>query len=110
MTINTLNHFIGGRVAAGASGRSQDVFNPATGVVTGKVARANAAEVGKAIAVAQAVGGAVEGRIAHVGGALRTAAATTATVIVLLPQAVAIQRVAEAVAQPEFRIQREQQR
>ena len=54
MTINTLNHFIGGRVAAGASGRSQDVFNPATGVVTGKVARANAAEVGKAVAVAQA--------------------------------------------------------
>ena len=54
MTINTLNHFIGGRVAAGASGRSQDVFNPATGVVTGKVALANAAEVGKAVAVAQA--------------------------------------------------------
>ena len=54
MTINTLNHFIGGRVVAGASGRSQDVFNPATGVVTGKVALANAAEVGKAVAVAQA--------------------------------------------------------
>ena len=54
MTINTLNHFIGGRVVAGASGRSQDVFNPATGVVSGKVALANAAEVGKAVAVAQA--------------------------------------------------------
>jgi malonate-semialdehyde dehydrogenase (acetylating) / methylmalonate-semialdehyde dehydrogenase len=54
MTISNIDHYIGGRTAASTSGRSQDVFNPATGAVTGKVALANAAEVGAAVAAAQA--------------------------------------------------------
>jgi len=47
-------HFINGRVAAGSSPRAQDVTNPATGAVTGRVALANAADVGAAVAAAQA--------------------------------------------------------
>ncbi len=54
MAIPTIDHAIGGRTVAGVSGRTQDVFNPATGAVTGKVALANAAEVGAAVAAAQA--------------------------------------------------------
>lgn len=50
----SIDHYIAGRVVPGASGRSQDVFNPATGAVTGKVALANAQEVGAAVAAAQA--------------------------------------------------------
>ena len=52
-TVN-IGHYIGGRVVAGTSGRTQDVFNPATGAVTGKVALASAAEVSAAVAAAQA--------------------------------------------------------
>ena len=54
MAITHIDHSIGGRIVAGVSGRTQDVFNPATGAVTGKVALANAAEVGAAVAAAQA--------------------------------------------------------
>ena len=54
MNIATLDHYIAGRVVAGTSGRSQDVFNPATGSVTGKVALANAREVDAGVAAAQA--------------------------------------------------------
>jgi malonate-semialdehyde dehydrogenase (acetylating)/methylmalonate-semialdehyde dehydrogenase len=54
MSISNIGHFIGGQVAAGASGRSQPVTNPATGAVTGNVALANSAEVAKAVAAAQA--------------------------------------------------------
>lgn len=50
----SIDHYIAGKVVPGASGRSQDVFNPATGGVTGKVALANASEVDKAVAAAQA--------------------------------------------------------
>ncbi len=54
MSIANIDHFIAGRVAAATSGRSQDVYNPATGAVTGKVALASAEEVNTAVAAAQA--------------------------------------------------------
>jgi malonate-semialdehyde dehydrogenase (acetylating)/methylmalonate-semialdehyde dehydrogenase len=41
-------------VVLGQSGRHADVFNPATGQVSGRVALANSAEVAKAVAAAQA--------------------------------------------------------
>ncbi|MBS0341594.1 MAG: CoA-acylating methylmalonate-semialdehyde dehydrogenase, partial [Proteobacteria bacterium] len=54
MSIANIEHFIGGRVAAGTSGRTQDVTNPASGRVTGKVALGAAADVDAAVAAAQA--------------------------------------------------------
>jgi malonate-semialdehyde dehydrogenase (acetylating)/methylmalonate-semialdehyde dehydrogenase len=54
MSTTNIDHYIGGKVVAGTSGRAQDVFNPATGAVTGKTALASAAEVDKAVAAAQA--------------------------------------------------------
>ncbi|MEQ8967133.1 MAG: CoA-acylating methylmalonate-semialdehyde dehydrogenase [Azospirillaceae bacterium] len=45
----TINHYVGGRVLEGASGRHGDVFNPATGEVAARVAYASREEVGKAI-------------------------------------------------------------
>ena len=54
MSTNSIAHYISGRAVAGTSGRSQDVFNPATGAVTGTVALANSAEVSAAVASAQA--------------------------------------------------------
>jgi len=54
MSNANIDHYTGGRVVAGTSGRAQDVFNPATGAVTGQVALANAAEVNAAVAAAQA--------------------------------------------------------
>ena len=53
-TPTPIDHFIQGRVVHGTSARTQDVFNPATGAVTGKVALANAADVNAAVAAAQA--------------------------------------------------------
>jgi len=50
----SIEHWIGGRVVPGQSGRRADVFNPATGRVTGQVALANHAEVAAAVAAAQA--------------------------------------------------------
>ncbi|MGH7152280.1 MAG: CoA-acylating methylmalonate-semialdehyde dehydrogenase [Acetobacteraceae bacterium] len=47
-----IGHFIAGRLAAGESGRTGDVFNPAAGEVTAKVALANAAEVDHAVRAA----------------------------------------------------------
>jgi malonate-semialdehyde dehydrogenase (acetylating)/methylmalonate-semialdehyde dehydrogenase len=52
--IEPLHHFIDGVATAGASGRFGDVFNPATGEVRTRVPLASAAEVGGAIAAAQA--------------------------------------------------------
>src|SRR6201996_8843918 len=52
--IREIGHFIGGAEQAGKSGRSGDVFNPATGAVTGKVALASSAEVDAAVAAARA--------------------------------------------------------
>ena len=54
MSISNIDHFIAGQRAAGRSGRSQDVFNPATGAVTGQVALAGTDEVAQAVAAAQA--------------------------------------------------------
>ncbi len=49
-----ISHYVNGRVVAGASSRSQEVFNPATGAVTAHVALANSADVDAAVASAQA--------------------------------------------------------
>ncbi|WP_242393175.1 CoA-acylating methylmalonate-semialdehyde dehydrogenase [Anaeromyxobacter oryzisoli] len=46
-------HFVGGRLHPGHGGREGDVFDPATGAVTGRVALAGADEVGAAVAAAQ---------------------------------------------------------
>ncbi|MGH0000645.1 CoA-acylating methylmalonate-semialdehyde dehydrogenase [Pseudovibrio ascidiaceicola] len=48
-----IGHFINGKRVAGKSGRTADVFNPATGEVTAKVALATAAEMQEAVAVAE---------------------------------------------------------
>jgi malonate-semialdehyde dehydrogenase (acetylating) / methylmalonate-semialdehyde dehydrogenase len=48
------HHFIDGAIVTGQSGRFGDVYNPATGEVTGKVSLASADEVRKAIASATA--------------------------------------------------------
>lgn len=48
-----IGHFIGGKRVAGKSRRTADVFNPATGEVSGKVALASAAELQEAVAVAE---------------------------------------------------------
>jgi malonate-semialdehyde dehydrogenase (acetylating)/methylmalonate-semialdehyde dehydrogenase len=49
-----IGQYIGGREQAGQSGRSSEVFNPATGVAEARVSLANAAEVDAAVAAAQA--------------------------------------------------------
>ena len=49
-----IGHFVHGRHQPGASARVQDVSNPATGAITGRVALANAADVDAAVAAAQA--------------------------------------------------------
>ena len=54
MSKTPIHHYIGGRVAAPKSTRSQDVFNPATGVATGTVALAGRSDVDAAVAAAQA--------------------------------------------------------
>jgi acyl-CoA reductase-like NAD-dependent aldehyde dehydrogenase len=46
----TIQHYINGRVVASTSGRQQDVFNPATGEVSGQVALASVEEVNSAVA------------------------------------------------------------
>ena len=54
MSPTPITHFIQGQRVAGTSSRQQDVFNPATGAVTGQVALATAADVDQAVAAAQA--------------------------------------------------------
>ncbi|MBE0489118.1 MAG: CoA-acylating methylmalonate-semialdehyde dehydrogenase [Halomonas sp.] len=54
MNTASIPHYINGQMTAGQSGLSQDVFNPATGRVTGQVALANGADVATAVAAAQA--------------------------------------------------------
>ncbi|HET6600107.1 MAG TPA: aldehyde dehydrogenase family protein, partial [Burkholderiaceae bacterium] len=49
-----IGHFINGRKVAGASGRRQAVYNPATGAVARQVALASSDEVDAAVAAAQA--------------------------------------------------------
>ncbi len=53
-SIPQIQHFIDGQVAASRSDRWQEVFNPATGAVTGHVALAGVDEVHAAVAAAQA--------------------------------------------------------
>jgi malonate-semialdehyde dehydrogenase (acetylating)/methylmalonate-semialdehyde dehydrogenase len=50
----TLSHWINGQNVAGASGRSGDVFNPATGEKTAEVPFASVDEVDRAVAAAKA--------------------------------------------------------
>ena len=50
----SIGHVINGRATNGDSTRSQDVFNPATGQVTGQVALACTSDVAAAVAAAQA--------------------------------------------------------
>jgi malonate-semialdehyde dehydrogenase (acetylating) / methylmalonate-semialdehyde dehydrogenase len=47
-------HWIGNRAAPGNSARSQDVFNPATGTVTGQVALGSVDDINAAVAAAAA--------------------------------------------------------
>src|SRR4051794_27951523 len=49
-----VGHFIGGRVVAGIGGRTQAVYNPATGAVARQVALASVEDVNAAVANAQA--------------------------------------------------------
>ncbi len=49
-----IGHYIGGRRLAGTSGRTQAVYNPATGAVARRVVLATAAEVDSAVAAAKA--------------------------------------------------------
>ncbi len=50
----TISHFINGKAVFGNSSRSAEVYNPATGAVTGRVALADKGDVEAAIASAQA--------------------------------------------------------
>ncbi|WP_281662278.1 CoA-acylating methylmalonate-semialdehyde dehydrogenase [Halomonas sp. Alg239-R46] len=54
MTTTAIQHFINGQVTAGESSNSQDVFNPATGRVTGHVSLASSKDVNTAVEAAQA--------------------------------------------------------
>jgi malonate-semialdehyde dehydrogenase (acetylating)/methylmalonate-semialdehyde dehydrogenase len=54
MGISQIGHFIGGQVRVGDSGPAQNVFNPASGAVTGRVSLGGAAEVAAGVAAAQA--------------------------------------------------------
>jgi malonate-semialdehyde dehydrogenase (acetylating)/methylmalonate-semialdehyde dehydrogenase len=54
MKTSFIEHYIAGEAAAGGSKRTQEVFNPATGAVSGHVRLANAGDVGQAVAAAQA--------------------------------------------------------
>jgi malonate-semialdehyde dehydrogenase (acetylating) / methylmalonate-semialdehyde dehydrogenase len=50
--MHEIGHFIGGRMLNGQAGRTGDVFNPASGEVTARVALGSAAEVDLAVAAA----------------------------------------------------------
>ena len=54
MTTKTIYHYINGQITPGESDRKQDVFNPATGAVTGEVTLAGASDVDRAVAAAGA--------------------------------------------------------
>ncbi len=49
-----IGHFIGGRMVQGTSGHYGDVFNPALGELTAKVALADSTEIDRAVRAAQA--------------------------------------------------------
>src|SRR5580700_9733215 len=54
MTAEAVPHYVNGAPVEGASSRFGDVFNPATGEVTKRIAFATAAEVNQAVAAASA--------------------------------------------------------
>ena len=54
MTTPMIGHFIGGNPMASRSERTSDVYNPATGAVTAKVALATPSELNAAVAAAHA--------------------------------------------------------
>ncbi|MGF6771522.1 malonate-semialdehyde dehydrogenase (acetylating)/methylmalonate-semialdehyde dehydrogenase [Paraburkholderia sp. GAS199] len=54
LAVQQLGHYIGGAAVAASSGRFKDVFNPATGKVSGSVALASVEEVDAAVAAAKA--------------------------------------------------------
>ena len=49
-----IGHFIGGKPVSGSSGAFGDVFNPAAGEISARVALASRAEVDKAVAAVKA--------------------------------------------------------
>ena len=53
-SIAAIDHYIQGRVVANTSGRTQDVFNPATGTLTGRTGLADVSQVNDAVAAAAA--------------------------------------------------------
>ena len=53
MSVTSIAHYMSGQQTAGTSTRAQDVFNPATGAVTGRVSLANVQDVHQAVASAQ---------------------------------------------------------
>ena len=52
--MNEIAHFVGGKLQPGTSGRTSDVYNPATGEVQAKLALASTAELNDAVARARA--------------------------------------------------------
>ncbi|MGP8291124.1 CoA-acylating methylmalonate-semialdehyde dehydrogenase [Vreelandella zhanjiangensis] len=54
MTTTAIQHFINGQVSEGCAGDAQDVCNPATGQVTGRVTLASSSDVGAAVKAASA--------------------------------------------------------
>jgi len=54
LSVQQIGHYIGGALVAPGSGRFKDVFNPATGKVTGSVALASVEEVDAAVKSAKA--------------------------------------------------------
>ena len=54
MSIANIDHYIAGQRVASQSGRAQDVTNPASGAVTGRVALGSVDEVAAAVAAAKA--------------------------------------------------------
>ncbi|MBB3331277.1 malonate-semialdehyde dehydrogenase (acetylating)/methylmalonate-semialdehyde dehydrogenase [Halomonas campaniensis] len=54
MSTATIQHYINGQMSTGESGQSQEVYNPATGQVTGRVALASGRDVDAAVAAAAA--------------------------------------------------------
>ncbi len=53
-SISAIGHYINGKMVPSGSGREQDVFNPATGAVSGRVQLGSTEEVNLAVAAAQA--------------------------------------------------------
>ncbi len=54
MNTNRIDHYINGQLVGGTNGRHQDVYNPATGGISGRVGLAGADEVNRAVQAAGA--------------------------------------------------------